>query len=126
MTVPRILIVDDNVLNVELVTFVLGAKSCDVASSPDAPTALRKIESFKPDLILKDVQMPGMDGLELTRFIKADKDMRHIVVIAFTAYAMKGDEAKMRAAGCDGYIPKPINVTTFARDVLAHVKPPPA
>lgn len=117
----RILIVDDNVLNVELVTFVLGSISCAVTSAPNARAALQEIVRFAPDLILMDIQMPGVDGLELTRHIKADPEMRHIVVIAFTAYAMQGDDAKMRAAGCDGYIAKPIDVATFARDVLSYL-----
>ena len=65
--------------------------------------------------------MPGIDGLTLTRRLKADPATRHIVVVAFTAYAMKGDEAKMRAAGCDGYIAKPIDVATFAQKVCSHL-----
>ena len=79
-----------------------------------------------------DIQMPGMNGLELTQLLKADPLTRHICVVAFTAFAMRGDEAKMRAAGCDGYLSKPINVTTFAAQVrgclaaAALIAPPPA
>ena len=64
-----------------------------------------------------DIQMPGMDGIELTQRLKADPRLQHIIVVAFTAYAMRGDEAKMRVAGCDGYLSKPINVSTFADSV---------
>jgi len=77
--------------------------------------------AFEPDLILMDIQMPGMDGLELTRLLKADARTRPIVIVAFTAYAMKGDEAKFRAAGCDGYLSKPIDVATFAEQVRAYL-----
>ncbi len=79
-----------------------------------------RIEQGLPDLILMDIQMPGMNGLELTRLVKADPRYRHIVVIAFTAYSMKGDEMRMRAAGCDGYITKPIEVATFSQLVFSH------
>ena len=72
------------------------------------------------DLILMDIQMPGMDGLELTRQLTAGPTTRHTVVVAFTAYAMKGDEAKMRAAGCDGHLSKPVDVATFAARVRAY------
>lgn len=122
-TLPRVLIVDDNIMNVELVKFVIGTASCLVESVPDAVQALMRIDKFQPDLILMDIQMPGMDGLELTRKIKADPLTRHIVVVAFTAYAMKGDEAKMRAAGCDAYISKPIDVATFGKTVLSYISP---
>ena len=70
-----------------------------------------------------DIQLPGVDGLELTRRIKAEPSTRHIVVVAFTAFAMRGDEAKMRAAGCDGYVSKPIDVNRFAAQVRACLQP---
>ena len=114
---PRVLVVDDNALNVELVRFVLGAAGFDVASAADAAQALVVLPSFDPALVLMDIQMPGMDGIELTRRMKADAATRHIVVVAFTAYAMKGDEARLRADGCDGYLSKPIDVKTFAAQV---------
>ena len=119
MNAPRVLIVDDNAINVELVTFVLDAGGFEVASAADADRALARIRAAAPDLILMDIQMPGMDGLELTRRLKADPSTRHVVVVAFTAYAMKGDEARMRAAGCDGYLSKPIDVARFAAQVRA-------
>lgn len=121
MSVPRLLVVDDNVLNVELVKFVIGTENCAIESAPDAAQALLRIQASRPDLILMDIQMPGMNGLDLTRHIKADPSTRDIVVLAFTAYAMKGDEAKMREAGCDGYVSKPIDVETFSREVLSYL-----
>jgi len=121
VSTPRVLIVDDNALNVELVTYVLGADDFEVESAADASEALARIAAAAPDLILMDIQMPDIDGLELTRPLKADLTTRHIVVVAFTAYAMKGDETRMRAAGCDGYLSKPIDVATFAAKVRAHL-----
>jgi CheY-like chemotaxis protein len=121
MDAPRVLIVDDNALNIELVNFVLGADGFEVASALDAEQALARLPMFNPALVLMDIQMPGMDGLELTRRLKADAATRHIVVVAFTAYAMKGDEAKLREAGCDGYISKPIDVGRFAAQVRQHL-----
>lgn len=113
-TSPKVLIVDDNAMNVVLARFVLTADQIDVETAADAAEALLRIDSFQPDLILMDIQMPGMNGLELTQLLKADPATRHICIVAFTAFAMRGDEARMRDAGCDGYLPKPINVTTFA------------
>ena len=117
MSFKNALIVDDNAINVELVRFVLEADGFSVAAAGDATQAMAQIAHCKPDLILMDIQLPGRDGLTLTRQLKADPATRQIVIIAFTAYAMKGDEAKMRAAGCDGYLSKPINVASFAAQV---------
>ena len=117
MALPRVLVIDDNAMNVELVTCVLAHEGFTIESAYDAREALLRIDSSQPDLILMDIQMPGMDGLELTRHLKADPLRRHIVIVAFTAFAMQGDEAKMRAAGCDGYLSKPIDVHTFAASV---------
>jgi two-component system cell cycle response regulator DivK len=117
MAGPRVLVVDDNAMNVELVRHVLDHDGFIVESACDAGEALARIASFQPELILMDIQMPGMDGLELTRRLKTDPLLRHVLVVAFTAFAMHGDEAKMRAAGCDGYLSKPIDVHTFAASV---------
>jgi two-component system, cell cycle response regulator DivK len=122
----RVLVVDDNTLNIELVSFVLGADGFEVASAIDAEQALAQLPVFAPALVLMDIQMPGMDGLELTRRLKADAATAHIIVVAFTAYAMKGDEAKLREAGCDGYISKPIDVGRFAAQVRQHLAGPAA
>lgn len=111
---PRVLVVDDNALTLELVGFVLGQAGFDLQTAVDAPAAMQRIAQRRPDLILMDIQLPGLDGLALTRRLKADAATRDIVIIAFTAYAMKGDELTMRAAGCDGYLSKPIDVARFA------------
>lgn len=108
-----ILIVDDNPLNVKLVRLVLLTSGYDVRTCADAESALEILQSFRPDAILMDIQLPGMDGLELTRRLKADPDTRDITIVALTAYAMKGDEEKARAAGCDGYLTKPIDTAVF-------------
>jgi CheY-like chemotaxis protein len=121
MSATRVLVVDDNAMNLELVRFVLDADGFLVETAADASEALVRIGGFQPELILMDIQLPGMDGLELTRLLKANPALRHIVVLAFTAYAMQGDEAKMLAAGCDGYLSKPINVATFAASVRARL-----
>jgi two-component system cell cycle response regulator DivK len=119
MTHGRVLIVDDNAMNIELVAFVLGAEGFVVESAQDAGKALGRISLAIPDLILMDIQMPGMSGIDLTRQLKADPATKHIPIVALTAYAMKGDEVKLRAAGCDGYMSKPIDVATFAQRVGA-------
>ena len=114
---PHVFIVDDHPINIELAGFVLSSHGVEVSSAADADQALQRISQRRPDLILMDIQMPGTDGLSLTRQLKADPQLRSIVVVAFTAYAMKGDEARLRAAGCDGYLAKPINVARFADQV---------
>ena len=119
MKPPRILIVDDHVTNIELTRFVLEADGLLVDAVSNARQALQQIHASPPDLVLMDIQMPGIDGLDLTRRLKADPATRQIVVVAFTAYAMKGDEARLRNAGCDGYLAKPINVARFADQVRA-------
>jgi CheY-like chemotaxis protein len=115
----RVLIVDDNPMNIELVRFVLEADGFDVDSVTHASRATAQVRVFAPDLILMDMQMPDIDGLTLTRQLKSDPDLHRIPIVAFTAHAMKGDEAKMRAAGCDGYIAKPIEVSTLAAQIRA-------
>ncbi len=121
MSQPRVLIVDDNDMNIQLAEFVLRAAAYEVESATSAAEAVTKVRDFEPNLILMDVQMPGMGGLELMRRLKADPATQHIVVVAFTAFAMKGDEIKMRAAGCDGYIAKPIDVRTLAAKVASYL-----
>ncbi len=124
MSALRVLVVDDSEATLELTRFVLAADEFVVESTTDSVNAYFLISNFQPDLILMDIQMPGLDGLELTRRVKADPEMQHIVVVAFTAFAMQGDEAKMRAAGCDGYIAKPFDVATFAQRVLSYAREP--
>jgi len=108
-----ILIVDDNPINLKLARVLLTNEGYEVKTAPDAEEALKIIETFKPRLILMDIQLPGMDGLELTRQLKSSAETKDILVLALTAYAMKGDDEKAKAAGCDGYITKPIDTQTF-------------
>lgn len=110
MAGERILIVDDNAQNLKLARVVLVGEGYDVRAATDAEEALRVLVTFDPALILMDLQLPGMDGLELTRRLKADPSRKHILVVALTAYAMKGDREKAVDAGCDGYVTKPIDV----------------
>jgi CheY-like chemotaxis protein len=105
----KILMVDDNPGNMKLLSFILTKQGYDVRIAGDAEQALSVLKEFRPRLILMDVQLPGMDGLELTRRLKADPAYAEIVIIAVTASAMKGDEQEALAAGCDGYITKPID-----------------
>ena len=121
MSVLRVLLVDDNEATLELARFVLAAAEFVVESTTVSTNAMFLISTFRPDLILMDIQMPGLDGLELTRQLKAESSMQHIAVVAFTAFAMKGDEARMRAAGCNGYIAKPFDVGSFAETVRSHI-----
>ena len=121
---PRVLIVDDNALNIMLAQTVLQAEAFEVESASDGAEALRKVASFQPDLVLMDIQMPGVDGLDVTRTLKADPALRGIRVVAFTAFAMRGDEARLRAAGCDGYLSKPIDVRRFGAQVRACLAAP--
>ena len=113
----RVLIVDDKALFIELAQVVLRAASYEVESATDASQALLKLPVFMPDVILMDVQMPVTDGIELTQQLKADPKTKHIVIVAFTAYALRSDALKLQAAGFDGYIAKPVNVMTLAAEL---------
>lgn len=113
MAGERILIVDDNQLNLKLTRILLEKNGYSVRTAGDGTEALTLLGEFSPKLILMDVQLPGMDGLEVTRRIKSNPALQTVIVVALTAYAMKGDEEKARAAGCDGYITKPIDTRTL-------------
>jgi CheY-like chemotaxis protein len=116
-----ILVVDDNPQNLKLARVLLTIEGYEVRTAADAEEALRVLESFAPRLILMDLQLPGMDGLELTRRLKADPARRGIIVIALTAYAMKGDREKALAAGCDGYVTKPIDTVALPKLIAGHL-----
>lgn len=116
-----VLIVDDNAQNLKLARVVLSGAGYEVKTATDAEEALEVLASFKPRLILMDVQLPGMDGLTLTRRLKADPAFKGVAIIALSAYAMKGDAEKAFAAGCDGYITKPIDIVSLPEAVAAHL-----
>lgn len=117
MGLTRVLVVDDNEMFAEMARFVLAAAGYLVETASGAGPALSCIAAFRPDLILMDIQMPVIDGIELTKRLKADPATRHIVIVAFTAYASKGDERGLKAAGFDGYLGKPVDVMTLAAEV---------
>jgi CheY-like chemotaxis protein len=117
-----ILVVDDNPTNLKLVSDILEFEGYQVLKAIDAETAQEIIRDTPPVAILMDIALPGMDGLTLTRQLKADEKTSHIIVVALTAFAMKGDDAKARAAGCDGYITKPIDTRTLPGAVAAYLR----
>jgi CheY-like chemotaxis protein len=112
-----ILVVDDNPANLKLVRVLLTAEGYEIRCAADAEEALAVLAEFSPRLILMDLQLPGMDGLTLTRKLKTHPRTHHIPILALTAYAMKGDEERAREAGCDGYITKPINTRLLPQQV---------
>jgi len=113
----KILVVEDNDLNMKLFCDLLNAHGYDTIQTQEGMKALALAREEKPDLILMDIQLPEVSGLEVTKWIKEDEDMQHIPVIAVTAFAMKGDEEKIRAGGCEAYIAKPISVGNFIETV---------
>jgi two-component system, cell cycle response regulator DivK len=121
MSGEAILVVDDNATNLKLARVLLTVEGYQVRTAADAEEALRLLASYRPRLILMDIQLPGMDGLELTRRLKADPATRAIIIIALTAYAMKGDEARTAGAGCDGYVSKPIDVEQLPAVIACHL-----
>jgi two-component system, cell cycle response regulator DivK len=121
MAGETILIVDDNAANLKLARVLLQGEGYQVSTAADAEEALRLLQAFTPSVILMDIQLPGMDGLELTRRLKANDATKDIVILALTAYAMKGDEEKARAAGCDGYVAKPIDIDSLPGVIAQHL-----
>ena len=113
--------IEDNPANMTLATFLLQSAGHTVLAATDAETGLTLARGEQPDLILMDIQLPGMDGLEATALLKADEATRDIPVIALTALAMKGEEARIRAAGCDGYIGKPLAYRDFLATIASHL-----
>jgi len=119
--VAKILIIEDNPANMTLAVFLLQSVGHTVLTATDAETGLSLARDEQPNLILMDVQLPGMDGLEATMLLKGLDATRAIPVIALTALAMKGDEERIRAAGCDGYIAKPMRYREFLAVVAARL-----
>ena len=113
----KVLIVEDNDLNMKLFNDLLEAHGYRTLQTKDGIEALRMARQHRPDLILMDIQLPEVSGLEVTKWLKEDDDLRSIPVIAMTAFAMKGDEEKIREGGCEAYIAKPISVASFMRTV---------
>jgi two-component system cell cycle response regulator DivK len=121
-----ILVVEDNAANMKLAKFLLESAGHTVLGATDAEAGLRLARDAQPDLILMDIQLPGVDGLEATVLLKGDEATRAIPVVALTALAMKGDEERIRAAGCDGYIAKPLAYRQFLATVAAQLASTPS
>jgi two-component system cell cycle response regulator DivK len=117
----KVLIIEDNPTNMTLAIFLLQSAGHTVISATDAEAGLMLARDEHPDLILMDIQLPGMDGLQATGILKGDAATRAIPVVALTALAMKGDEERIRAAGCDGYIAKPMRYQDFLSTVATHL-----
>ena len=123
--VYQVLVVEDNEANMELATDLLEVAGFEVLQAPTAEIGIELAASQVPDLILMDIGLPGMDGLEATRILQADTATKAIPILAATSHAMKGDQEKALAAGCAGYITKPIDTRTFA-DTVKRFLPPSA
>jgi CheY-like chemotaxis protein len=121
MAGKKILLVEDNEVNRRLAGFLLRSQGYEVREATTAQEALEILKVERPDLIIMDIQLPGMDGLEATKKIKEQPEIADIPVLAVTSYAMKGDREKALAAGCVGYITKPINKVTFIQEIASHL-----
>ncbi len=117
----KVLVVEDNPANMTLAVFLLQSVGHTVLKALDAEAGITMAREEQPDLILMDIQLPGMDGLEATGLLKQAEETRSIRVIALTALAMKGDEERIRAAGCDGYIAKPMRYQEFLAVIAEHL-----
>jgi two-component system, cell cycle response regulator DivK len=122
MDTKRILLVEDNPVNRRLAGFLLRSQGYDVVEVTNAAEALEILAKDPPDLIVMDIQLPEMDGLEVTTKLKAEPATAKIPVIAVTSYAMAGDREKALAAGCSGYVTKPIDKTIFLAEISRHLK----
>ena len=122
MTRGRILVVDDRPSNLKLAAEVLVAAGYDVQRAADAEEAVDILQRTPIDLILMDISMPGMDGLELTRILKSDESTRQVCIVALTALALKGDDQKALEAGCDGYIAKPLDTRKLPLQVAEFLR----
>lgn len=117
----KVLIVEDNELNMKLFTDLLDAHGYKTQQTREGLKAISMARKFKPDLILMDIQLPEVSGLEVTKWIKDDKALSNIPIVAVTAFAMKGDEKRIRDGGCEAYISKPITVSSFLSTVRKFV-----
>ena len=116
-----ILIVEDNELNMKLFRDLVEATGYAAIGTSNGFEAIELARSHRPDLILMDIQLPEVSGLEITQLIKLDEALRHIPIIAVTAFAMKGDEERILKGGCEGYMSKPISVSTFIETIKRHL-----
>ena len=118
----KVLIVEDNELNMKLFHDLLESQGYQTLQTREGMQALHLARAHRPDLILMDIQLPEISGLEVTKWIKEDDELGNIPVIAVTAFAMKGDEERIRQGGCEAYISKPISVTTFLETVRRYLE----
>lgn len=121
MAGETILVVEDNPMNMELITDILESQGYDVKQATTGADAIKFVQSNIPDMILMDIQLPGLDGLTVTGIIKDDPRTREVPIIALTAHAMRGDEEKARQAGCDDYISKPIDTRQLPLTIRAYL-----
>ena len=119
---PRILVIEDNPLNLELVRDILLGAGYDVLEASDGAAGVELAVLERPDLVLMDLQLPGIDGLEATRRLRSEPTLVRTKIVALTAHAMRGEEERARQAGCDGFITKPIRVREFAGLVAAYLR----
>jgi CheY-like chemotaxis protein len=122
MKIKTILVVEDNKLNMKLVNGLIKIGKYRMIEAIDAESGIELIREQRPDLVLMDIQLPGMDGLSATKIIKEDPDLKDIPIVALTSYAMQGDKEKALAAGCTGYIAKPIDTRKFLETVSQYLK----
>ncbi len=116
-----VLVIEDNEQNLYLVTFILNKHGYEVAQARDGRTGIALANQTRPLLILLDIQLPGMDGYQVARVLRSNPELEKVPIVAVTSYAMVGDREQALAAGCSGYIEKPINPDTFMADVEAHL-----
>lgn len=118
-----VLVIEDNQLNMKLVRSLLKLAHYQVLQAKDAEDGILLAREHLPDLILMDIQLPGIDGLDATKIIKDDPILKHIPIVALTSYAMQGDEEKAISAGCNGYIAKPIDTRNFLDILSGYIRP---
>ena len=121
MDSKTVMIIEDNPLNMKLVVALLKMGNYHVLEATNAEEGLEIIRQNRPDLVLMDIQLPGMDGLSATRLLKGDGELKDIPVVALTSYAMQGDAERTEEAGCSGYIPKPIETRTFLETIATYL-----
>ena len=121
MMSKKVLIVEDNELNMKLFHDLLDSQGYETLQTREGLQAMSLARQHRPDLILMDIQLPEISGLEVTKWLKDDEDLAHIPIVAVTAFAMKGDEERIRQGGCEAYISKPISVMTFLETVRKHL-----